>query len=42
MSKDEALKELESLCIDYEQRTPEQIARLDEAVDLAIEALKRK
>lgn len=39
MTQQEALKELENLTIDYGKRTEEEIERLDEAVDMAIEAL---
>jgi 7-cyano-7-deazaguanine synthase in queuosine biosynthesis len=40
MTRQEALKELENLTIDYGKRTEEEIERLDEAVDMAISALK--
>lgn len=39
MTKQEALKELGNLSIDYGTRTAEEIERLDEAVDMAIKAL---
>ena len=39
MTQQEALKELENLTIDYGKRTEEEIERLDEAVDMVIEAL---
>lgn len=39
MTRQEALKELENLTIDYGKRTEEEIERLDEAVDMAIAAL---
>lgn len=40
MTQQEALKELENLTIDYGKRTAEEIERLDEAVDMAIAALR--
>ena len=40
MTQQEALKELEDLTIDYGKRTEEEIERLDEAVDMAIAALR--
>ena len=40
MDAKEALKELEDLSVDYGNRNEEQIARLDEAIDKAIDALK--
>jgi ribosome-binding protein aMBF1 (putative translation factor) len=40
MTQQEALKELENLTIDYGKRTEEEIERLDEAVDMAIAALR--
>lgn len=40
MTWQEALKELENLTIDYGKRTEEEIERMDEAVDMAIEALR--
>lgn len=40
MTKQEALQELMDLSIDYGTRTAEEIERLDEAVDMAIKALK--
>lgn len=40
MTQQEALKELENLTIDYGKRTEEEIERLDEAVDIAIAALR--
>lgn len=40
MDAKEALKELEDLTVDYGDRNEEQIARLDEAIDMAIDALK--
>ena len=40
MTQQEALKELENLTIDYGKRTEEEIERLDEAVDMAIESLR--
>lgn len=39
MTRQEALKELENLTIDYGKRTEKEIERLDEAVDMAIAAL---
>ena len=40
MTRQEALKELENLTIDYGKRTEQEIERLDEAVDMAIAALR--
>ena len=40
MDTKEAIKELEDLTVDYGNRNEEQIARLDEAIDMAIDALK--
>ena len=40
MTKQEALKELMDLSIDYGTMTAEEIERLDEAVDMAIAALR--
>ena len=40
MTQQEALKELENLTIDYGKRTAEEIERLDEAVDMAMAALR--
>ena len=40
MDTKEALKELEDLTVDYGNRNEEQIARLDEAIDMAMEALR--
>lgn len=40
MTKQEALQELMDLSIDYGTRTAEEIERLDEAVDMAIKALR--
>ena len=40
MDAKEALKELDDLTVDYGNRNEEQIARLDEAIDMAIDALK--
>ena len=40
MTKQEALQELMDLSIDYGTRTAEEIERLDEAVDMAIAALR--
>jgi len=40
MTKQEALQELMDLSIDYGNRTAEEIERLDEAVDMAIKALR--
>lgn len=40
MDTKEALKELEDLTVDYGDRNEEQITRLDEAIDMAINALK--
>ena len=40
MDAKEALKELEDLTVDYGNRNEEQIARLDEAIDMAMDALR--
>lgn len=40
MDTKEALKELEDLTVDYGNRNEEQIARLDEAIDMAMDALR--
>ena len=40
MDTKEAIKELEDLTVDYGDRNEEQIARLDEAIDMAMEALR--
>ena len=40
MDAKEALKELEDLTVDYGDRNEEQIARLDEAIDMAMDALR--
>ena len=40
MDTKEALKELEDLTVDYGDRNEEQIARLDEAIDMAMDALE--
>ena len=40
MTKQEALQELMDLSIDYGTRTADEIERLDEAVDMAIKALR--
>ena len=40
MDTKEALKELEDLTVDYGDRNEEQIARLDEAIDMAMDALR--
>ena len=40
MTKQEALQELMDLSIDYGTRTAEEIERLDEAVNMAITALR--
>ena len=40
MDTKEALKELEDLTVDYGDRNEEQIARFDEAIDMAMEALR--
>lgn len=36
----EALKELDNLTVDYGRRSEAEISRLDEAIDMAIEALR--
>ena len=40
MDTKEAIKELEDLTVDYGNRNEEQIARLDEAIDMAMDALR--
>ena len=40
MDAKEALKELEDLTVNYGNRNDEQIARLDEAIDMAMDALR--
>lgn len=41
MIKEEALTELKNLCVDYGSRLEAEITRLDEAIDMAIDALKK-
>ena len=40
MTREKALKVLEDIAVDYENRTPDEIAELDEAMDMAINSLK--
>ena len=42
MTVKEALEELASLTVDYGRRSEDQIERLDKAIDMAIDALKKE